>query len=312
MKRWLFFLFSLVHCLVLGQLTKAALQNEKIRVGEKTSITYLVELPKNSTIEKSNQPLKLQFTVQKTGKKTTELEQLTPLKDTIVIGKNGIRSWIGIVSLTAWNEGNFTIQSPTIIVAQKALTFPNLKISVALVPEKKGVALLDIKQSFAVLPEQRFEFTNFIAKYWWWLLLPIIGIVAIYGYKKYFKKVKTSEIKRSNQEEFLLALTELTAKKLWANNQTKEHFIQFSTLFRSYLSAEFQFNFLEKTTFETTLILNRKKIDPTIVLLINQLLSTADLVKFAKSIPSETEIIELLEQTKTCVQFIQSKKQSNE
>ena len=312
MKRWLFFLFSLVHCLVLGQLTKAALQNEKIRVGEKTSITYFVELPKNSTIEKSNQPLKLQFTVQKTGKKTTELEQLTPLKDTIVIGKNGIRSWIGIVSLTAWNEGNFTIQSPTIIVAQKALTFPNLKISVALVPEKKGVALLDIKQSFAVLPEQRFEFTNFIAKYWWWLLLPIIGIVAIYGYKKYFKKVKTSEIKRSNQEEFLLALTELTAKKLWANNQTKEHFIQFSTLFRSYLSAEFQFNFLEKTTFETTLILNRKKIDPTIVLLINQLLSSADLVKFAKSIPSETEIIELLEQTKTCVQFIQSKKQSNE
>ncbi len=312
MKRWLFFLFSLVHCLVLGQLTKAALQNEKIRVGEKTSITYFVELPKNSTIEKSNQPLKLQFTVQKTGKKTTELEQLTPLKDTIVIGKNGIRSWIGIVSLTAWNEGNFTIQSPTIIVAQKALTFPSLKISVSLVPEKKGVALLDIKQSFVVLPEQRFEFANFIAKYWWLLLLPIIGLVAIYGYKKYFKKVKTSEIKRSNQEEFLLALTELTAKKLWANNQTKEHFIQFSTLFRSYLSAEFQFNFLEKTTFETTLILNRKKIDPTIVLLINQLLSSADLVKFAKSIPSETEIIELLEQTKTCVQFIQSKKQSNE
>ena len=312
MKRWLFFLFSLVHCLVLGQLTKAALQNEKIRVGEKTSITYLLELPKNSTIEKSNQPLKLQFTVQKTGKKTTELEQLTPLKDTIVIGKNGIRSWIGIVSLTAWNEGNFTIQSPTIIVAQKALTFPNLKISVALVPEKKGVALLDIKQSFAVLPEQPFEFANFITKYWWLLLLPIIGLVAIYGYKKYFKKAKTREIKRSNQEEFLLALTELSAKKLWANNQTKEHFIQFSTLFRSYLSAEFQFNFLEKTTFETTLILNRKKIDPTIVLLINQLLSTADLVKFAKSIPSETEIIELLEQTKTCVQFIQSKKQSNE
>ena len=312
MKRWLFFLFSLVHCLVLGQLTKAALQNEKIRVGEKTSITYLVELPKNSTIEKSNQPLKLQFTVQKTGKKTTELEQLTPLKDTIVIGKNGIRSWIGIVSLTAWNEGNFTIQSPTIIVAQKALTFPSLKISVSLVPEKKGVALLDIKQSFAVLPEQPFEFANFITKYWWLLLLPIIGLVAIYGYKKYFKKAKTREIKRSNQEEFLLALTELSAKKLWANNQTKEHFIQFSTLFRSYLSAEFQFNFLEKTTFETTLILNRKKIDPTIVLLINQLLSTADLVKFAKSIPSETEIIELLEQTKTCVQFIQSKKQSNE
>lgn len=311
MKRWLFFLFSLVHCLVLSQLTKAALQNDKIRVGEKTSITYLVELPKNSTIEKSNHPLKLQFTVQKTGKKTTELEQLTPLKDTIVIGKNGIRSWIGIVSLTAWNEGNFTIQSPTIIVAQKALTFPSLKISVALVPEKKRVALLDIKQSFAVLPEQRFEFTNFITKYWWLLLFPIIGIVAIYGYKKYFKKAKTSEIKRSNQEEFLLALTELTAKKLWANNQTKEHFIQFSTLFRSYLSAEFQFNFLEKTTFETTLILNRKKIDPTIVELINQLLSTADLVKFAKSIPSETEIIELLGQTKTCVQFIQSKKQSN-
>ena len=312
MKHWLFFLFSLVHCLVLGQLTKAALQNEKIRVGEKTSITYLLELPKNSTIEKSKQPLKLHFTVQKTGKKTTELEQLTPLKDTIVIGKNGIRSWIGIVSLTAWNEGNFTIQSPTIFVAQKALNFPSLKISVSLVPEKKGVALLDIKQSFAVLPEQRFEFANFLAKYWWLLLLPIIGIVAIYGYKKYFKKAKTSEIKRSNQEEFLLALTELTAKKLWANNQTKEHFIQFSTLFRSYLSAEFQFNFLEKTTFETALILNRKKIDPTIVQHINQLLCTADLVKFAKSIPSEIEIIELIEQTKTCVQFIQSKKQSNE
>jgi hypothetical protein len=311
MKQWLFFLFSLVHCLVLGQLTKAALQNEKIRVGEKTSITYLVDLPKNSTIEKSNQPLKLQFTVQKTEKKTTELEQLTPLKDTIVIGKNGIRSWIGIVSLTAWNEGNFTIQSPTIFVAQKALTFPSLKISVSLVPEKKGVALLDIKQSFAALPEQRFEFANFLAKYWWFLLLPIIGVVAIYGYKKYFKKVKTSEIKRSNQEEFLHELAELSAKKLWENKQTKEHFIQFSTLFRSYLSAEFQFNFLEKTTFETNLILNRKKIDPTIVHLINQLLSAADLVKFAKSIPSEIEIIELIEQTKTCVQFIQSKKQQD-
>jgi hypothetical protein len=311
MKHWLFFLFSLVHCLVLGQLTKAALQNEKIRVGEKTSITYLVELPKNSTIEKPKQPLKLQFTVQKTGKKTTDLEQLTPLKDTIVIGKNGLRNWIGIVSLTAWNEGNFTIQSPTIIVAQQALTFPSLKISVSLVPEKKGVALLDIKQSFTTLPEQRFELTNFIAKYWWFLLLPIIGVVAIYGYKKYFKKAKTSEIKRSNQEEFLHALAELSAKKLWENKQTKEHFIQFSTLFRSYLSAEFEFNFLEKTTFETTLILNRKKIDPTIVHLINQLLSKADLVKFAKSIPSETEIIELFEQTKTCVQFIQSKKQQD-
>lgn len=313
MKQRIVFFLLVFYGNLFSQSSRAIISREELLIGEKATVTYLVELSKKNatkgSLKISHLPVVLD---QKTGKKSKNIEAISTIKDTIIRSKNSTYYWIGVISVSAWDAGKFVIESPIIEYKQAKITFPILKFSVSLVPEKKEVQLYDIKQSFKKLPPESIDIATISKNYWWVLILLPLILLLFYWRKRRKSTYLSSPFSRSNHENLLQALLALEKKEMWKNDQTKIHFIELSTLVRTYLSDEFHFHFLEKTTQETTLILKQKKIDLQLIQLIDSILSVADLVKFAKSIPSETEILAVHEKIRACVSTIQQINTTNE
>ena len=282
-----------------AQITRASISQNSILIGEKTTITYSIPLNGNKKPlfkpEKGVMPSRI---ISKNGivsaENSEQLEILSPFKDTIINAENS-RWWIGVYEITAWDSGIYNIEGPSIKRSNATFHFPVIELRADLVKAKKGQAIYDIKESFAEIPTEPFSIKKFTKNNWWWMLILIaLGIGTFY----YFRK-KTNQQSRKPAME--LTLTELTLQaietleksRLWEKQKTKEHFIELSLLIRSYLSERFTINLLEKTTYETKLLLQQKRLDDRTIETIILLLTESDMVKFAKSQPEEIAILKI-------------------
>ena len=282
-----------------AQITRASISQNSILIGEKTTITYSIPLNGNKKPlfkpEKGVMPSRI---ISKNGivsaENSEQLEILSPFKDTIINAENS-RWWIGVYEITAWDSGFYNIEGPSIKLSNATFHFPVIELRADLVKAKKGQAIYDIKESFAEIPTEPFSIKKFTKNNWWWMLILIaLGIGTFY----YFRK-KTNQQSRKPAME--LTLTELTLQaietleksRLWEKQKTKEHFIELSLLIRSYLSERFTINLLEKTTYETKLLLQQKRLDDRTIETIILLLTESDMVKFAKSQPEEIAILKI-------------------
>ena len=282
-----------------AQITRASISQNSILIGEKTTITYSIPLNGNKKPlfkpEKGVMPSRI---ISKNGivsaENSEQLEILSPFKDTIINAENS-RWWIGVYEITAWDSGIYNIEGPSIKLSNATFHFPVIELRADLVKAKKGQAIYDIKESFAEIPTEPFSIKKFTKNNWWWMLILIaLGIGTFY----YFRK-KTNQQSRKPAME--LTLTELTLQaietleksRLWEKQKTKEHFIELSLLIRSYLSERFTINLLEKTTYETKLLLQQKRLDDRTIETIILLLTESDMVKFAKSQPEEIAILKI-------------------
>jgi RNA-binding protein YhbY len=81
--------------------------------------------------------------------------------------------------------------------------------------------------------------------------------------------------------------------KLWEKGKLKEHFVELSFILRSYLTSRYTVSLLEKTSFETKLILAKKGLNEGTIVAIARILSESDMVKFAKSEPELMAILKV-------------------
>jgi hypothetical protein len=80
-------------------------------------------------------------------------------------------------------------------------------------------------------------------------------------------------------------LAELRAKQLWQNGKTKEYYSELSRILRGYLEDQFKMPALETTTDELMTLLKKRDFSADVLENAQDLLQTADLVKFAKVEP---------------------------
>ncbi len=97
----------------------------------------------------------------------------------------------------------------------------------------------------------------------------------------------------SLKQRTLIAIEALEDAKLWERDQLKEHFVELSYILRSYLTSRYNITLLEKTTYETTIVLTEKGLNEDTVNVILRILSQADMVKFAKSKPDTISILRI-------------------
>jgi hypothetical protein len=95
----------------------------------------------------------------------------------------------------------------------------------------------------------------------------------------------------SLQERTRIGLEALRKQGYWKKGQINEHYIEFSFLLRSFLSARYELNLMERTTYETLLLLRTKNIPEPTIGRIRRLLQESDVVKFGMAIPDEESII---------------------
>lgn len=144
----------------------------------------------------------------------------------------------------------------------------------------------------------------------WVLLLMVIAVSVFFAYR-YFGKKKTmdeGEISKLPDEPIhIIALREfdkLEKKELWQKSQHKEFYSQLTEILRRYIDRRYGISSLEMTSSETLdSLLNIGFENKDLFDVLSDILTRADLSKFAKFKPVDTENIESLKSARYFVKM---------
>jgi len=123
-------------------------------------------------------------------------------------------------------------------------------------------------------------------------VLIILSILGFLLYRKFRKKQILEEIEKSLPAHILAykELDKLKSEKLWENGKTKEFYSKLSDIMRIYLENRFGIQAMELVSSETiNSFKNQKLYEDMVVQMLENILVTADLVKFAKANPLTLE-----------------------
>ncbi len=209
------------------------------------------------------------------------IEGIEIIKASEIDTSNGVISQQFII--TAWDSGSYYI--PPITFSANNIT-EGLLLNVQTILLKEGAELKDIKQPM----DAPIGWSDI----WPWLLVLLFLGIALYILKKYiFKKNKSPKIIKQKtlipaDVIALKKLSELENANFWQEGRIKKYHSALSEIIRRYTEQRFQFIALELTTTE---IIEELKNKLNIEQLDNlrTLLTRADLAKFAKSKPIDTE-----------------------
>ena len=297
---------ALFYILILGcffnssaQPLKSTISQSEVLIGQPITITYQTTLHENDSISFTPKQsiIKARLVTDPSESTATEidLELLKPFQDTSIIKTDSLK-WIGEYQIMTWDSGIFIIPGQHFTINGSTHTFPDLTIASYLTNPIEGIDIYDIKESYAELPPPSFSPTQFIKANWWWLLILLFLVIVFLTFrrsKKYIQKEDKS-ISVSLKDRTLAAIDTLESLNLWEKEQLKEHFIELSYILRSYLTARYRITLLEKTTYETRIILTEKGLKPETIDLIVRILSQSDMVKFAKSNPNTAVVQNIL------------------
>ena len=87
----------------------------------------------------------------------------------------------------------------------------------------------------------------------------------------------------------IMELDRLKSEKIWKFGKNKKYYTELTEIIRKYIERRFQFNALEMTTDEILYLFKRDKTSQSVYQNLSQILQLADLVKFAKIEPLESE-----------------------
>ncbi len=149
-------------------------------------------------------------------------------------------------------------------------------------PDSTGLAgIKDIeRQPFSLL---------YFKKYLPHLLAALVILAGIYyWWRKRNRKEEVVEIPVPEplpHEWAFKALDELEEKRLWQSGEVKEHYSLLTAILREYLERRYGINALEQTSDEILQQLSHQHLSTELLSDTEQLLSVADLIKFAKADP---------------------------
>lgn len=293
MKGWIVFISALVVPFFNSAQRLAHLSKSVIQIGQSVELSYELplvkghELPTVAPFVGTIPCVLIDLKTQNSTQKRVDLEILGKFTSQQVAGKSP--RWIGKYSITAWDTGLIQIPEFSILYADSVWKFEPVNLAVSAPPAIAGQALIETDIPFSDFP---FSPIDWLRENVGWLLLGVGGILVVLFWK--FRKRKYPEkAELSLLEKTLLAIESLEKTKRWENEDVKKHYIELTYILKAYLGARYGLNLLEKTTFQTTSLLIASGLPNELVTSIQQFLEQADLVKFAKSRPQSTEIVEV-------------------
>ena len=293
-KQLIYTCCMLVSFVGFGQELNATISESVLYIGQPVTITYSVQASKNDSLlfVPYKETIRARA-LSKTGTLTTEgvdFEITDEFIDTFAI--NGKRkNWVGQYVVTAWDSGMYILPGPTIIINDSVYQFQDLTVACMLVDPIDGVDLYDIKENFADIPPKPFSIVDFLKSHWWWIALIVVGVIVFILLKRRKREEPKEEKPLSLRQRTLFAIDALEKAKLWEKDRLKEHFVELSMILRMYLTSRYEISLLEKTTYETKLLLTQKGLNEETVEVIARILSESDMVKFAKSEPDVIAIL---------------------
>jgi hypothetical protein len=207
--------------------------------------------------------------------------------------------------ITVWDSGSYYI--PPISFSATSKT-QGLLLNAQTVILEEGAELKDIKQPM----EAPIGWSDI----WPWLLGIILFALIVFLLKKYvFNKKETIKIEKPKviipaDITALQQLTKLDEAQVWQAGNVKKYHSEISEIIRRYTEIRFNFIALELATDEIISEL-KSKVNNEQLASITILLQRADLAKFAKSKPEETENKESMQLAKHFVAQTKQKQINN-
>ncbi|MDP7430794.1 MAG: hypothetical protein QGG97_04500 [Flavobacteriales bacterium] len=186
--------------------------------------------------------------------------------------------------ITAFDSGTYFI--PPIIFNENKKT-EGLILNVQTVELAEDSQLMDIKPPM----EAPYGWSDI----WPWLLVILIITLIIYLLKKYVFTKKKKEVKIKPKVVIpsdIIALNELAIlkdKKLWESGKLKQYHSEISEILRAYLEERFQILALELPTYDILQNLKNRNLQKEDLIMLTTILQRADLAKYAKSKPTDSE-----------------------
>lgn len=266
---------------------KSELDTNLIKIGEQVKLSVDVQYPQNADIFF---PI-LQDTI------TKEIEIVDLSLDTIISEEN-ILHYVAHYTLTSFDSGYYVIPPQMLIDKQSGDTFVGNPLVLAVVTFAIDSAsqgkIFDIKAPV----EAPWTLKEFLSENYPFLLAGALIIALIFVLLWYLKQRKKKTIvpvkkvvpKEAAHVIALRSLDELKEKKLWQNDRTKLYYVELSDIVRNYLENRYRVKALEQTSDEIfTVIEHGQFLSSEQLVQLKQILSTADMAKFAKAQPLANE-----------------------
>lgn len=257
----------------------ARLDSTNILLGDQLKLYLEIDYPKNATVEFPQIPDSL------SGK----IEVLNKSKiDTVELADKAFQKQIRWYTITSFDSGSYLIEPQwfKININGKIDSVPTngvtLNVQTMVIDTTKG--LTDIKMPYSA-PVTLKELTPYILGI---MLIAAIIFLVLYSIKRRKKNKPFFALPvKPKEPAHVIALRELDRiknEKIWQKEKTKQYYSEVTDVLRNYIEERFEIRAMEETTDEILNnfrfrkdLLNEKSFQN-----LSQILTVADLVKFAK------------------------------
>lgn len=206
--------------------------------------------------------------------------------------------------ITSFDSGYYAIEPFKFYIDSQLVESKPLLLEVHTVEVDTTRGIKDIKE----IKGETYTFMEKVRDFFQWLLehwyipLAVLLLISWFIYYRIKNKRKNKpaipEVILPLHEQLLVDLELLTKKQLWQTNQVKLYYVELTDLLRTYVEKRFRVMALEQTTFQLMKNLKSSGIATDARLIIQNILESADLVKFAKAIPTEYDNEAVMENAK--------------
>lgn len=212
--------------------------------------------------------------------------------DTLVVEDDVNVKLVRKLEITCFDSGGWVLPPQRIDLGGSIMQSEALVLHVNGVPIKEGEGPKDIKP----IIELPFSIVWWARQHWQWLAsgtgLVIAAIAVILFIRRRRARIAAPAPPAPEiplHERVLLQLQELERQRLWQQGDHKAYQSRLTDLLRGYIEVRYQVPALERTTDE---LLHELRVSPLMVdqqQLLANMLRLADMVKFAKALPSPQE-----------------------
>jgi hypothetical protein len=268
---------------------KLSLDTNKMLIGEQTQLHLQAEFRKGSVLQWPQ----IGDTI------TADIEVVRKSAiDTIASNKVDFIILNQDITITAFDSGYFVIPPMHLLYNSAGSALDSTAMiaeSNALLLEVKGIPV-DLKKEFKDIKpilEEPIRFSEILP----WLLaalgLIVLVLLIIYIYSRYKQNKPLLPIPQAPKEPaHIIALRKLNAlsdKKLWQTGAVKEFYSELTDIMREYMEHSMHFGAMEMVSDDIISNLEQKGLPEDLMQSTQEVLQTADLVKFAKMKPLADE-----------------------
>jgi len=277
----------------LGQEARLNLSYEKIRIGEQISLTLELEYenPKEDALIAWPQFDDVITKYIEIVDRTVDYDELLDSANQIYIRKQQLL-------VTSFQPGYHLIPSIGIELNDSIYhtTAQTLLVETVEVDTSKG--LTDIKPNYQVSYTFSEKMEDWFSRYWPWLVSAGVLVALFFLFRLYKNRtVEEEEVYVPPIPAHITALAslrQLEHKEAWKSDEKKAYYSELTYTIRLYLEQRFGINAVEQTTREIIAELILADISETDKDYLRKILSRADMVKFAKVIPTDEDSQESL------------------